>query len=102
MMYDRKRMLTGLFVATIFIASNTAGTPIPYNKKELLEQLTRLNDENIPKALSKQLTGKSSQYYGAVYDGDSILSPIGTAGLIQTLMCGYVSRESKYYNSKEI
>ncbi|HEY5918818.1 MAG TPA: hypothetical protein VIU13_15485 [Chryseolinea sp.] len=102
MMYDRKRMLTGLFVATIFIASNAAGSPIPYTKKELLEQLIKLNDENIPKALSKQLTAKSSPYYGAVYDGDSILSPIGTAGLIQTLMCGYVSRESKYYNSREI
>jgi hypothetical protein len=102
MMYDKKWMLTGLLVATIFIALNAGGTPIPYNKKELLEQLIKLNDENIPKALSKQLTGKNNPYYGAVYDGDSILSPIGTAGLIQTLMCGYVSRESKYYNSKEI
>jgi len=101
-MYDRKWMLTGLVVATIFIASTAGGTPIPYNKKELLEQLIKLNDESIPKALSKQLTGKNNPYYGTVYDGDSILSPIGTAGLIQTLMCGYVSRESKYYHSKEI
>ena len=56
MMYDRKWMLTGLLVvATIFIASTAGGTPIPYNKKELLEQLIKLNDENIPKAL-KQAT----------------------------------------------
>jgi hypothetical protein len=102
MMYDKKWMLTGLLVATIFIASNAGGTPIPFNKKELLEQLIKLNDENIPKALRKQLTGKNNPYYGAVYDGDSVVSPIGTAGLIQTLLCGYVSRESKYYKSKEI
>ena len=100
-MYDKKWMLTGLLVATIFIASN-GGTPISDDKKLLLEQLIKLNDENIPKALTKQLTGKNNPYYGAVYDGDSILSPIGTAGLIQTLMCGYVSPKSKYYNSKEI
>jgi hypothetical protein len=102
MTYDKKWMLTGLFVTAIFIASTAAEHPVPSNKKELLEQLIRLNDENIVKALSRQLIAKSNPFYGAVYDGDSILSPIGTAGLIQTLICGYVSRESKYYNSKEI
>ncbi len=81
--------------------SRPPGT-IGYTKKELLAQLIKLNDENIPKALSRQLMEKSNHFYGAVYDGDSILSPIGTAGLIQTLMCGYVSRDSKFYKSREI
>jgi hypothetical protein len=56
MMYE-KRMLTGLLVATIFIASNAGGTPHPIAKR-VVEQLIKLNDENIPKALSRQLTGK--------------------------------------------
>jgi hypothetical protein len=75
---------------------------VAYTKKELLAQLIKGNDENIPIALSKQLTEKNNPFYGVVYDSDSILSPIGTANLIQTLLCGYVSRESKFYQSKEI
>jgi len=99
------------FVASIFLSAHlavatittfAAGRTIDFTKKELLVQLIKLNDENIPKALSRQLMEKSNHFYGAVYDSDSILSPIGTAGLIQTLMCGYVSRNSKFYNSKEI
>src|SRR5512134_419553 len=90
-------MISLLIVATVttFAAPGTTG----YTKKELLAQLIKLNDENIPKALSRQLIDKSNHFYGAVYDGDSILSPIGTAGLIQTLMCSYVSRDSKFYKS---
>ena len=84
------------------VTTFAAGTTIDYTKKELLAQLIKLNDENIPKALSRQVMEKSNRYYGAVYDGDSIVSPIGTAGLIQTLMCGYVSRDSKFYKSREI
>jgi hypothetical protein len=72
------------------------------NKKELLSQLIRLNDESIPKVLTRQLVDKKSMYYGVVYDNDSVASPIGTANLIQSLMCSYVSRESKYYQSKEM
>jgi len=99
------------FVALIFLSAHlvvatvttfAAPATIGYTKKELLAQLIKLNDESIPKALSRQLMEKSNPFYGAVYDGDSILSPIGTAGLIQTLMCGYVSRDSKFYKSKEI
>jgi hypothetical protein len=87
-----------LATVTTFAADST----IVYTKKELLSQLIKLNDENIRKALGRQLTEKTNHNYGAVYDGDSILSPIGTAGLIQTLMCGYVSRDSKFYKSREI
>ena len=77
-----------------------AGSTPPDNKKELLSQLIRLNDENITKVLSRQSTEKGSVYYGAVFDGDSVVSPIGTSNLIQTLMCSYASRDSKYYRSK--
>ncbi len=84
------------------VTTFAASRPTDYTKKELLAQLIKLNDEQIPKSMSRQLIEKNNRYYGAVYDGDSIFSPIGTAGLIQTLMCGYVSRDSKFYKSKEI
>ena len=93
-------LISLLMLATV--AAFAAPTPIDYTKKDLVAQLIKLNDENIPKALSRQLMEKSNPYYGAVYDGDSIVSPIGTAGLIQNLMCGYVSRDSKFYKSREI
>ncbi|HMG90067.1 MAG TPA: hypothetical protein VK589_08400 [Chryseolinea sp.] len=97
-----KLTLIGLLVVAT-IATSKAGETSPfYTKKELLAQLIKLNDESIPVALKRQWSEKTNPYYGAVYDGDSILSPIGTAGLIQTLMCSYVSRDSKYYKSKEL
>ncbi|HET9487513.1 MAG TPA: hypothetical protein VFO54_08765, partial [Chryseosolibacter sp.] len=80
-----------------------ARTPTPsYTKKELFSALVRVNDHNIPTALSRQLTTEGKQYYGAVFDGDSVVSPIGTAQLIQTLMCGYVTSDSKFFRSPEL
>ena len=74
----------------------------PYDKKELSLELIKLNDKGIPNAISRQWTEKDQLYYGAAFNGDNVVSPIGTAQLIQTLMCSYVSPESKYYQSKEI
>ena len=85
----------------IFSISEISATVL-YTKKELLAQLIKVNDENITNVLTRQIPDKASPHYGVVYDNDSILSPIGTAGMIQTLLCGYVSRDSKFYQSKEI
>jgi len=97
-------MRTVLACLYLFVLVNSleASAGPPYTKKELLIQLIKVNDENITSALKRQVLDKSSIYYGVVYDNDSIMSPIGTAGLIQTLICGYISRESKYFQSKEI
>jgi len=101
---QRKRsMFFGLIGVVLFTQSQADGIgPLPDSKKELLAKLIRLNDESIPKVLSRQLREKTNPYYGAIYDADSIVSPIGTANLIQTLMCGYVSRDSKFYQSKDL
>jgi len=72
------------------------------NRQELLSELIRLNDKKIPDALAYQWTEKDLIYYGVVFDRDSVVSPGGTAGLIQNLICSYVSPGSKYYHSKEI
>jgi len=102
MIIGNKLVLVGLSMAILFNPSLADGIMPPYNKKELLSLLIRLNDESMPGALSRQSIEKDNAYYGAVFDGDSVVSPIGTAGLIQALMCGYASRDSKYYKSKEI
>lgn len=89
-------------VLLIFLFTNASAIVPPYNKKELLSELIKLNDNNITNALNRQWTDKNSVYYGAVFDGDSVVSPIQTSDLIQNLMCSYISPESKYYRSKEI
>ncbi|MBV6642529.1 MAG: hypothetical protein KI791_17555 [Cyclobacteriaceae bacterium] len=86
------------FLLSIQAFSNTGG----YTKQELLSELIKLNDERIPEVLGRQWTEKDHIYYGAVYDHDSVVSPGATSGLIQYLMTGYVSEESKYYKSKDI
>ncbi|MEQ8337749.1 MAG: hypothetical protein RIA62_10410 [Cyclobacteriaceae bacterium] len=98
----RKIMLAFSILLLINIQALPAVVADGNTKKELLSELIRLNDERIPEVLSRQWTQKGHRYYGAVYDHDSVVSPGATSGLIQYLMSGYVSKESKYYKSKEI
>lgn len=98
----RKILLAFSILLLINIQALPAVVADGNTKKELLSELIRLNDERIPEVLSRQWTQKGHRYYGAVYDHDSVVSPGATSGLIQYLMSGYVSKESKYYKSKEI
>ena len=92
----------GFCLVLVFCLTNVFGIGTPYNKKELLSELVKLNDNGIPGSLNNQWIAKESQYYGAVFDGDSVVTPMGTAQFIQNLMCAYVSPDSKFYKSKEI
>ncbi len=98
----KKIVLT--FLAVIFILNIPVSAQLqpPYSKKELFSELIKLNDKAIPGALKNQWVARDNMYFGAVFDGDSVVSPNGTAHFIQTLMCSYVSPESKYYESKEL
>ncbi len=71
-------------------------------KQEILSELIKLNDERIPEVIGRQWTERANQYFGAVYDHDSVVSPGATSGLIQYLMSAYISPDSKYYQSKEM
>ncbi len=97
-----KLTLVCLLTTSFLNPGNAQGIQYPYSKRELLMALIKINDEQIPNALNRQLTDKENIYYGAVFDRDSVVSPGGTSGLIQTLMCSYVSPSSTYYQSKEI
>ncbi len=102
-MWSFKKMMLAFSISLLFsIQALPSGVADGNTKKELLSELIRLNDERIPEVLSRQWTQKGHRYYGAVYDHDSVVSPGATSGLIQYLMSGYVSKESKYYKSKEI
>lgn len=90
-------------VALLFMILGASAFPQSQNdRNELLGKLIAANDNNIPGALRTQLVQHEGSYAGAVFDADSVVSPIGTAQLIQTLMCAYVSDSSRYYNSPEI
>ena len=98
-----RRFLITLLSLILFTLFSFAGeVKPPYSKKALLAELVKLNDQDIPGAISRQWTHPTDTYYGAVFDGDSVVSPIGTAQLIQNLMCSYVSPDSKYFKSKDI
>ena len=94
--------LFSIVLLFLFCVSTASVFGATKNKKELLSELVKLNDKNIPGALKNQWIAKESQYFGAVFDGDSVVTPMGTAQFIQNLMCVYVSPGSKYYKSKEI
>ena len=102
LIFSKKTALICIAIAMLFPLSEAIGITSPYSKRELLSELVKLNDKNIPNALSRQWTDKSDTYCGAAFDGDSVVSPMQTSNLIQNLMCSYVSPVSKYYQSKEI
>lgn len=103
MITKKEFMLICLLVVSLINLADAQGkVPYPYDKKVLLSQLIKQNDESIPRILVRQISDKNNSYYGVVFDNDSVVSPIGTSNLIQTLMCSYVSRDSKYYQSKEM
>lgn len=72
------------------------------NKDSLLRELITINDAYVPQALGRQLVMPGHQYHGAVFDADSVVSPIGTAQLVQTLICAYVSPQSEYFRSSHV
>jgi hypothetical protein len=93
---DFKKWALVCLSVTFCSAISNAGEINPsYTKKELLHELIKLNDKNIPGTLTRQWTAKENPYYGAVFNGDSVVSPNGTAHFIQTLMCSYVSPGSR-------
>ena len=98
----KKIVVFCLLLNAIACLIQAQGTQTSYSKKELLLYLVRLNDKNLPDEWARQSTQKDNRYYGAVFDKDSVVSPIATAHLIQSLTCGYVSPQSTYYRSKEI
>jgi hypothetical protein len=98
-----KNKITIVFLLLSMFAVSTAKciTP-PYKSGELLNELIRLNDADISNSLKWQWTDKDNVLCGAIFDGDSIVSPIGTAHFIQKLMCSYVSPVSTWYQSTEL
>lgn len=98
-----KLLLFFLFSSALFsveVAAQKTGDT--FSKKDLKQALILLNDDVVSTEISHQLTVKGVRYEGALFDVDSVVSPIRTAHFIQTLMCAYVSRESKFYKSPEI
>ena len=94
-------------VATLYLAAVGGTAPAfaawpPDDKHGLLRHLIRVNDEYIRGAMERQSMDAGNVYKGAMFDADSVVSPIGTAQYIQALVCAYVSRESAFYRSEEI
>lgn len=87
------------FLFNILAAQDICSTS---SKKELLTNLIRLNDETIPGVLTRQCTQKEDKFFGAVFNSNSVVSPMETSNLIEKLMCSYVSPESKFYGSDEL
>jgi hypothetical protein len=72
------------------------------SRKQLLSELLRLNDDLVQRESGRQLMQKGSRYDGALFDTDSVVSPIRTAQFIQALMCSYISAGSRFYNAADI
>ncbi len=103
-MVSTKKLLAllSLPVVLLIIIPVQYGVAADPTKKELMSDLIVINDSVIAVEMQRQLLNTPTRYEGALLDQDSVVSPIQTAHFIQTLMCGYVLKESKYYKSPEL
>lgn len=102
-------IIKGLFFAKCFLfglglALTWNGDVIAQRKDrlDLQRRLLEINDQIIPTEIARQSMRDHAPYHGALFDADSVVSPIRTAQFLQTLMCSYVSPASSYYHSPEI
>lgn len=72
------------------------------DRLDLQRRLLEINDQLIPDEMTRQSLRAKARYYGALFDADSVVSPIRTAQFIQTLMCSYAAPGSRHYQSPEI
>lgn len=83
------------------LSSNFLLTP-PSETDELLKKFVKNYDEYISRILKMQENDPSHSWYGGIKNNYGIHNPRHTAGFFQTLSCGYVSEDSKYYHDEAL
>ena len=71
-------------------------------EESILNQLVFLNDKSIPLILEKQEKRKDSNNFGGIHDEFDIYTVQSTVNFINTLVCGYCAKSSKYHHSEEL
>lgn len=100
----QKVFLSRCFLFGLCLALTWTGDVIAQrnDRTKLQRRLLAINDQLIPAEMARQSLAEKGTYYGALFDADSVVSPIRTAQFLQTLMCSYVSQGSRYYHAPEI
>lgn len=84
-------------------AGSTSFIGFPEDKEEnILDKLISYNDKLIPLMLEKQEKRKGNNHFGGVPDSYEIYTVHNTVRFINTIVCGYSSKNSKYYHSREL
>src|SRR5687768_8624066 len=99
MIFPRNYTLVSFTIVVVLTVSYAYGDTAPYTNKELMTRLIDVNDRVLATELGRQLRESGDRYHGALFDADSVVSPIRTSHFILTLLCSYVSKDSKYYKS---
>lgn len=70
--------------------------------QELISNLVKLNDEQVPRLMELQEKDIESKNFGGVQDAWKIFNPGSTAGLIKVLATSFSQPGSKYYLDKSL
>ncbi|HKI89210.1 MAG TPA: hypothetical protein VKA38_09290 [Draconibacterium sp.] len=91
---------TGIISSTTLLATN----PFPafLNFDGLVDNLVRLNDEQVIKIAALQNLDKNSAHYGGVRDTWEIYNPHSTGALFKTLAIAFSQSKSKYYRDESL
>ena len=91
---------TGIISPTTLLATNQFPEFTGYN--ELIANLLKLNDQQVPRLMELQEKDANSKYYGGVQDTWRIFNPGSTSGLIKVLTCSFSQSDSKYYLDESV
>ncbi|MDF9800183.1 hypothetical protein OKW21_005446 [Catalinimonas alkaloidigena] len=84
------------------LSSNFSSASSANTTDELLKKFVKNYDEYISRILKMQENDPSHLWFGGVKNNYGIHNPQQTAGFFQTLGCGYVSEDSKYYHDEAL
>jgi len=103
-MNRRKFLVTSAAATSLLRLGSRAQTATPATAapSELVQEMIRANDAQIPALLAKIERGAAHRWRGGVPNEYGIHTPHGTAGVISALACAVTSPTSAYFKSNEL
>lgn len=89
-------------MGSVAFRAATTARGAPSTEDELLRELIRANDEQIPRALQRQERGAAHPSRGGVPNEYGMFTAHDAAGLISTLVASHAAAGSRYYHSAEL
>ena len=88
--------------ASLALGARAASPALPDSAKDLLREIIRANDAQIPALLARQERRAGHRWIGGLTNTYGLHTVQDTSGFISALSCAACAPDSKYFNSVEL